>query len=166
MRQFNLAALAAVAAASAVIAAPAFAATTVDVTVGPELQKKAVNSYGVREVDELAADLRATVERRLARTGALDGARVELVLVDAKPNRPTFKQLGDTVGLSMRSFSLGGAKIEGRAVAADGSVTPLSYGYYDTDLQQAAHRSTWGEAQSVFERFAFRLSRGQLMASR
>ena len=57
------------------------------------------------------------------------------------------------------------AKIEGRAVAADGAVTPLKYSFYETDIRQAPYRSTWSDAQWTFDRFAYRLGRGQALAS-
>jgi len=130
MRTAAIAAAALLASASVAFAQPA----SITVTVGPELQAKAERSLGVRDVDDLARDLRKAVEVRLARTHAYDGARVELVLADAKPNRPTFQQLGDTPGLSYRSFGLGGATIEGRMIAPDGTVTPISYRNYDIAL--------------------------------
>ena len=164
MRIVVLAAAAALAAglASAAQAAPA----AVDVTIGPALQAKAAKVYGAREVQLLADELKADVERRLAKTGAYDGARVELVLADAVPNRPTFKQLGDRVGLSALSFAVGGARIEGRIVTADGRVTPVAYRYYENDIRYASGQSTWADAEWTLDRFAYQLSRGQLVASR
>jgi len=147
---------------SAAQAAPA----SVDVTVGPSLQAKAEKTYGVREVRDLADDLRRDVERRLAKTGAYDGARIELVLTDAVPNRPTFKQLADVPGLSLQSLGVGGARIEGRIVTADGRVTPVAYRYYESDIRYARHQSTWSDAQWTFDRFAHQLGRGQMVASR
>ena len=88
------------------------------------------------------------------------------MLVDAKPSRPTFKQLGDTPGLSFQSFSLGGARIEGRMIRADGTETPLSYSWYETDLFQAPYESTWGDAHWSFDRFARRLGKGEVLAQR
>ena len=126
MRTLTLAAVALLASSGAALAAPA----SVNVTVGPELQLKAQKTLGVRDIDDLAKSLQGDVEKRLAKTGAFDGARIDLVLVDAQPNRPTFEQLSRTPGLSLRSFGIGGARIEGRAVAADGAVTPLAYDYY------------------------------------
>src|ERR1700744_4925412 len=124
----------AIAAAVSLLAAPAFATpASVSVIVGPELQKKAVETLGVREIDDLAKELQKTVANRLAKTNAYDGAKIELVLVDAKPNHPTFKQLSDNTGLSLRSFGVGGATIEGRAVSPDGQVTPLRYSYTEPD---------------------------------
>src|SRR5688572_7465585 len=109
-------------------AAPALAApAAVSVTVGPELQKKFDKTYGVREAQQLTADLQRSVETALVKRSAHDGARIELVLTDVKPNRPTFKQMADTPGLSMQSFGIGGATIEGRIVAADGQEQPVKY---------------------------------------
>lgn len=152
----------AIAAAATLLAAPAFATpASVSVVVGPQLEEKAVHTLGVREIDDLAKDLQKTVEKRLARTSAYDGARIELVLVDAKPNRPTFKQLSDRPGLSLRSFSIGGATIEGRAIAPDGSVTPLRYSYEEPDIRWVRSFATWTDADMTFDRFAFQLSRGK-----
>ncbi|HYG27147.1 MAG TPA: hypothetical protein VD906_09585 [Caulobacteraceae bacterium] len=148
-------------------AAPAFAAPAhVSVTVGPELQAKAEKTYGVREVTRLTDSLREDVQRALARSGAYEDARVELVLVDAKPNRPTFKQMTDTPGLSMESFGVGGAAIEGRIVAADGSVTPVAYRWYESDIRQAYGNWIWHDAQWTFNRFASRLAKRDQLARR
>jgi hypothetical protein len=144
------------------MAAPA----SISVTVGPELQLKAVNSLGQRDVDDLVKSLQTAVEKRLAKTGAYDGAHIDLVLVDAEPNRPTFKQLGDTPGLSLRSFGIGGARIEGRAVAADGVVTPLRYSYYSPDIRWASSKAIWSDADWAIDTFADQLSRGSAIASR
>ena len=157
-------------AASAVLllaAAPAVAApAAVTVSIGPALQEKAQETYGVRELQYLADDLQRAVERQLTRTGAYDGARVELTITDAKPNRPTFKQMGDKPGLSVQSFGIGGAAVEGRIVAADGSVTPVGYKWYETDIRQAYGNGTWQDAQWTFQRLAHRLGRGDQLAAR
>ena len=158
MRSFAITTLA----AGLLAAAPALASpASVSVSVGPKLQEKAVRSLGVREVDDLAKDLQKRVETRLSKSGAYDGAKIELVLVDATPNHPTFKQLGDKPGLSMQSVSVGGARIEGRAVAADGTVTPLSYAYLEPDIRWVHGYATWTNAEETFDRFAGELSRGK-----
>jgi hypothetical protein len=150
------------ASASAALAAPA----SVTVSVAPELQKKFDKTYGVREAAELTSDLQSSVEKALARTGAQDGARVELILTDVKPNRPTFKQMADTPGLSMESFGIGGAAIKGRVVAADGTESPIDYSWYETDIRQAYGNWIWHDAEWTFDRFARRLARGQEVARR
>jgi hypothetical protein len=146
--------------------AAAAAPADVTVTIGPELQAKAENNYGIDEVARLARDLQLQVKRSLARSGAYEDARVELVLADVRPNRPTFKQLGDTPGLSFESFSVGGAAIDGRIVTADGAVKPVSYKWYETDIRQAAAHWTWSDAVWTFDRFANRLARRDTLASR
>lgn len=162
MRTIMLAAAALLASATAALAAP----PTVSVAIGPKLQEKAEKEYGVRDVQRLAEELRLDVEKALARTGAYQDARVELVLTDAKPNRPTFQQMGNTPGLSMESFGIGGAAIEGRIVAADGAVTPIDYRWYETDIRQAWGNWVWTDAHWTFDRFARRLSRGEQLARR
>jgi hypothetical protein len=147
---------------SAAMAAPA----QVQVAIGPALQATAEKTYGVRDVRELAEELKSDVERQLARTHAYDDARIELTLVDAVPNRPTFKQMGDRPGLSFQSFGVGGAEIEGRIVTLDGRTTPLAYRYYETDIRYARHNSTWSDAEWTFQQFAGRLRRGDGYASR
>ena len=138
-------------------------AQQVSVAIGPKLQEKAEN-LGQRELDFLAHDLQRTVETRLARAGM--PGRVELVIVDAKPNRPTLEQLGDRPGLSPWSFGIGGATIEGAMVGPDGSRTPLSYRWYESDITWAQHSSTWADAERAFDKFANRLVSGRLYASR
>jgi hypothetical protein len=143
-------------------AAPA----SVHVTIGADLQKQAEKTYGVRDINDLARDLERNVTRALTKSGAYDGARIELTLVDAKPNRPTFKQMGDKPGLSFQSHGIGGARIEGKAIAPDGTVTPLKYSWYESDIRQTYAYSTWHDAQDTFGRFAYRLARGDQLASR
>jgi hypothetical protein len=162
MRLPVLAAAFLLASAATAIAAPA----TVSVGVAPDLQKKFDKTYGVKEAKLLTADLKASVEKELARKSAYQDARIELTLKDVKPNRPTFKQLGDTPGLSLDSFGIGGAAIEGRIVAADGSVTPVSYGWYETDIGQAWGNWVWTDAEWTFDRFARKLARGEELARR
>lgn len=141
-------------------------APEVRVSVSPKLEKLAKDKYGLRDVNDLAAELKRDVERELGRTGVLAGGRAELVLVDAQPNRPTFKQLGDTPGLSFHSFGVGGARIEGKLIALDGSVTPVSYSWYETDIRNAPYSATWSDANWTIDRFARRLARGETLASR
>jgi hypothetical protein len=162
MRTLVLATAALAASATAALAAPA----SVNVSIGPELQAKAAATLGMRDVNDLAKDLRTRVVKELARTGAYDGQRIELELTDVQPNRPTFKQLADTPGLSYESFGIGGARIEGSAIAPDGRVTPISYKYYESDIRWARRGGTWADAEWTIDRFAHQLGRGDAVASR
>lgn len=162
MRALFLTTVTVLASATTALAAPA----AVSVTVAPALQKTFDKTYGAREAGYLTTDLRESVERALGKTAAYDGARIELVLTDVKPNRPTFKQLTDTPGLSMESFGVGGAAVEGQIVAADGAVTPVRYKWYETDLRQAYGNWVWSDAKWTFDRFARKLARGAELARR
>src|SRR5690606_17927532 len=101
---FLAAALLAATAASAAQAAPPGGIASINIIVGPELQDKA-KDYGVREFDTLTSELLQAVERELRKTGSLveTGGRLDLVIEDAKPNRPTMRQLANTPGLSFES---------------------------------------------------------------
>lgn len=162
MRLLALSAAALLASAATALAAPA----TVSVTLAPQLQAKFDKTFGAREAEWLSADLRASVEKAVASRPAYDGARIELVLTDVKPNRPTFKQLGDTPGLSFESFGIGGAAIEGRVVAPDGKETPVRYSWFESDIRQARGNWTWSDAEWTFDRFARKLARGEELARR
>lgn len=166
MRTLLITAFAFVGLAGSALAEPLSTVSSVQVTVGPELAKKAVEDYGVRDVDRLVAELRTDVERQLQRTGVLAGGRVELTLTDARPNRPTFKQLGDRPGLSYQSFGTGGLAIEGKAISIDGDVTPIRYSWYETDLRDSRIGGTWADAEYGIDRFAFQLGRGKVYARR
>ncbi|QQQ19166.1 hypothetical protein JIP62_03330 [Brevundimonas vitis] len=139
-------------------------AQTVTVAIGGELQDK-VQELGEREVRDQADRLGEVVTRVLAREGSLEGARVELVLTDLKPNRPTFQQLGDTPGLDgIRSISIGGAAIEGEILLADGTRQPVRYDWYSSSLEEVRGFGTWQDADRAFSRFANNLVAGRYVS--
>ncbi len=142
-------------------AGAAVAAPTVDVAIGPKLQKKA-DKYGVREFDYLSRDL----QRSFARVPALDSATVKLTIAEATPNRPTFKQLGDTIGLSMQSIGIGGALIEGTVTYPDGRVQPVKYSWYDYAIRDAIGSTTWTGAQRAFDMAARKVARDGAVLTR
>lgn len=134
---------------------------SVEVAIGPDLAGQA-DKLGARELDHLSRDLRRTVERQLARDGLLgqDGGQLRLVIDDAVPSRPTAQQLLSRPGLSMESFGLGGARISGEYVGADGVRTPIRYSWYETDIRLAAGNVTWSDANTAFARLARRIGDG------
>ncbi|MET0336194.1 MAG: hypothetical protein ABW063_00375, partial [Caulobacter sp.] len=111
MRVFTTTLLTAILSAGAALAAPV---SEINVEIGPELAKKAPE-LGARELDDLRGDLKRTVERELERAGQLSpqGGRLDLVITDARPNRPTMQQMARKPGLSYQSFSIGGAAVTG-----------------------------------------------------
>lgn len=161
----KLAFLAPLGAVLAIAAGPALAdPASVSVTIGPDLQEKA-GELGERDVRQQADRLAEVVRRALARSGGLDGARIDLVLTDLKPNRPTFEQMADRPGLDPhRSISIGGAAIEGHITTADGQVLPVSYDWYSHNLADVRGYSTWQDADRAYERLASRLVDGRYVS--
>ena len=133
----------------------------VRVTIGPELQEMA-EDYGERDLQRLAADLEADVEKALVARGRLGGdGRLELVLTDARPSRPTFEQLARRPGLNMRSVSNGGAAIEGEEVGPDGQRRAVKFSWYETDIRWARGKTVWTDAEHAFDRFARQYAEGK-----
>lgn len=151
-------ALAIAAAPLAATAAPLPPVSSVEVTIGAPLQAKA-QEYGPRELNYLESDLRSDVQRSLAAKGLLSrsGAPLHLVIVDARPNRPTFAQLSRTPGLSMRSVSIGGATIDGEIGGRR-----LHFQYWENDIRNERGSATWTDAEQAFQIFAHRLADGRL----
>ena len=159
MRRFAF--LAPLTAAMALAGAVAAQPSAVVVTVSPDFAKTAAE-LGEREVQQQADDLARTVERVLTEQQALDGARIELVITDLKPNRPTIQQATDKPGLDMmRSISIGGAAIEGTITTASGEVQPVKYERYSNNLADVRGYSTWQDASTAFNRLARNLAEGR-----
>ena len=159
MRHFAF--LAPLTAAMTLAGAAAAQPSAVVVTVSPDFAKTAAE-LGTRDVQQQADDLARTVERVLTEQQALDGARIELVITDLKPNRPTMQQAALKPGLDMmRSISLGGAAIEGTITTASGEVQPVKYDYYSTNLADVRGYSTWQDASTAFNRLARNLAEGR-----
>ena len=159
MRHFAF--LAPLTAAMALAGAVAAQPSAVVVTVSPDFAKTAAE-LGEREVQQQADDLARTVERVLNAQQALDGARIELVITDLKPNRPTIQQATDKPGLDMmRSISIGGAAIEGTITTASGEVHPVEYDYYSNTLAEVRGSTTWQDASTAFDRLARNLAEGR-----
>ncbi len=160
----RLAFLAPLAAVLAVAASAHADPATVRVTLGPDLQDK-VENLGSREVQQQADRLAQVVEQTLARRGALDGARIDLVLTDLKPNRPTMEQAIDRPGLDpIRSVSIGGATIEGQITTASGEVLPVRYDWHTTNLADVYGYSTWQDAETAYRRLASNLVAGRYVS--
>lgn len=153
------------AAALAVAATPALAdPASINVAIGPELQQKA-GELGRREVQQQADRLALVVGRALARDGGLDGARIELVLTDIRPNRPTFQQMADRPGLDgHRSRSTGGAAIEGQITTADGRVVPVRYDWFSSNLADVWGVGVWQDADRAYHRLAVNLANGRYVS--
>lgn len=149
----------------AIAAASALAQTgyRVDEVRAGEALSENAGEYGQQDVDHLLDTLHDAVMLELQERGLLvqgESARaIDLVLVDASPNRPTFRQLARNPGLSMQSFSRGGAHIEAQIHGADGAIADrFEYDWYTRDIEDAYYRGVWTDADRAIGRFADRLA--------
>lgn len=136
-------------------AAPA--AAQVNVAVGPVLAAKR-ERYGSDQLSYLSTELAETVRRAAARGGF---SRIDLVLEDAEPNRPTAAMLGRLPELSPFSISLGGARITGTAYRG-GQALPLKSSWYESDLRNELPGGVWPDAERAFQFLAGDLSHGRV----
>lgn len=139
--------------------APAALAGEVNVSLSETFAEKLDKELGEREGEILTNMLIEDIEREFAGELAELGD-INITIIDARANRPTFKELGDTPGLSLQSFGVGGASLSGDVLDADGNVlTSLEYKYYETDIRNAYGRATWSDARRTFDRFADKLAK-------
>jgi hypothetical protein len=126
----------------------------VNVTYGEKAEKAFTKTFGDRE-REVVRDL---LTRNLNRSLGNQAARVDVVINDIVPNRPTFKQLGDRPGLSFQSFGIGGADVTGKAFDGAGNLLgEVSYDWYG-DILWADTSWTWTDADRALYQFSRRLA--------
>jgi hypothetical protein len=140
---------------SSLMATSAFAdGLQINVTYGAKAEKAITKTYGERE----RSAIRDLLERNLTRELGNQAARVDVVINDVVPNRPTFKQLGDQPGLSFQSFGIGGADVSGKAFDAAGNLLgEVSYDWYG-DILWADTAWTWTDADRALYQFSRRLA--------
>ena len=136
--------------------------SVVRVTIGSDLAKK-TEIMDKREFDYLTSELKRTVEKALDKSGALrpGGGELDLVIEDARPNRPTLRQMSGQSGLSYSSFGVGGARVTGEYHAKSGERVPVDYSWYETDITRAPYSSTWSDADTAFDRLADKLAKNE-----
>lgn len=127
----------------------------VSVTYSEDLSEKLSEDYGEREKRVLEDMVGTSLRRELPASVT----RVEVELVDAVPNRPTFQQMGNEPGLSFSSFGVGGAELKGRAFDASGAmVGEVRYRWYSNDIVWAQNAWVWEDADRAIDRFAQELA--------
>ena len=140
--------------ALALMLAPAALAAEINVSVSEDFQEKLQDDYGTREGDYLTKEVKEDLTRELDKAG-VDVARIEVTILDAKPSKPTFKQLGDRPGLDYgASISIGGMKLSAVAYdAEDNETNTFEYSWYEHDIRQTG-LTTWYDANKASNRFA------------
>lgn len=127
----------------------------INITYSDKLEKEFKDNYGLREKKAIEE----TIRKELAEELGKNAVRADIVVIDAKPNRPTFEQLGNTPGLSLQSFSIGGAELSGRTYDAYGNVlSVVNYEYTSPSIIDARMAHTWHDAEYAIYRFARRLA--------
>lgn len=150
--------------AALALAQSAAAVTIAPVSFSPEFEVKLSEELGASEGDYLRTYVEEAVQEELAREGVQlgsGGGAIEIVIVDADPNRPTMQQLRDTPGLDpIRSFSIGGASLRAVVRGANGEVlTEVEHSRYNHNIDEfAGVPNTWSEARSSIRSFARRVA--------
>ncbi|MFW6300277.1 MAG: hypothetical protein ACOC20_05095 [Oceanicaulis sp.] len=130
------------------------------IEIGPALTEKA-EDYGPRELERLSRKMEGAMIDALMDAGRFSeinqpGANVLLVVIeDAEPNRPTFRQLSVRPNLSARSLSLGGARVS--TILTDPAGEELgrfAYSSRTPSLDRSQYATVWAGAQTAFEQFA------------
>lgn len=144
-------------AAIALLAAPAALATEINVAYDPEFAEELADTYGEREGEYLTNAIQKDLNDALEKAG-VDPARIEVTIIDARPNKPTFKQLADKPGLSYGdSISTGGMKLSAIVYDAEGNAgAELTYDWYENNIMNAGP-ATWYDAKKASDRFARKL---------
>jgi hypothetical protein len=133
--------------------------------IGDDLQTELSETYGAREGAFLQDLTEGFVQEALTRAGAMvtEGdapLTVEITIMDAVPNRPTFQQLRDTPSLSLESFGVGGARFEAVIRNASGAVVAtVEHDYYDNDIANAYASTTWSDVRFAARGFARKVAR-------
>lgn len=136
-------------------AAPRNAPLEINISYSDKLNKEFEKNYGNREKAAIEASLRKELNDELGD----NAARVEVTIINATPNRPTFEQMSERPGLSYQSFSIGGAQIEGKSFDAQGKLLhEVEYEYTSPSIYESRYNWTWQDAEYAFYRFARRIA--------
>ena len=136
------------------------AATEIAVTYSEDFAEELADNYGEREGEKLTEDILKDLEHAFEKAG-VDPAKVDVEIVDAKPNRPTFEQISNEPGLdAFRSISIGGMELVGTAYDADGNVLATQeYEWFENNIRDVVGSSTWTDANRASRRFASKLAK-------
>ena len=127
----------------------------------PDYQKKLADDYGERELRELSDALTRAVQLELAKQSRSD-VSLKLIIHDARPNRPTFNQLGISPYRDFsRSFGIGGADVEALIYDEKGQlVQHFRNEWYEHNIEfEFRGTDPWYDARRSFYFFADALRR-------
>ena len=135
------------------------AATEIAVTYSDDFAEELADNYGEREGEKLTEDILDDLHRAFEKAG-VDPAKVDVEIVNAKPNRPTFEQLSSEPGLdAFRSISIGGMELVGTVYDAEGNVVATQeYCWFENIIRDVVGSATWTDANRASRRFATKLA--------
>ena len=144
---------------AAFVALPAHA-STITISFSEDFQETLEDDYGLRESDTLREFVTEDLEEAFTKAG-VDPDQVDVTIINAKPNRPTFEQARNEPSLdTFRSFSIGGMEVEGTAFDADGNTLGnVSYRWFENDIRESRFKATWTDANRASRQFARRLAK-------
>lgn len=133
------------------------------ISFSPEFQESVDDDLGAREGEYLRNAVQEAVSEALTARGATlggNGLTLEISIIDADPNRPTWQQISAQPGLDgMRSISIGGAELRAVLRNASGSVvSEVTHRRYNDTLADVGAASTWSEARRAIRAFAHKVA--------
>jgi hypothetical protein len=149
-------------------ATPSGPVTLGNITASDELLAED-DVVGPRDIERLSNRIRRDFERELSAAGhwadSGAGAVLNVVILDATPNRPTSAQIRANPSLSIRSFGIGGAELEATLVSASGeTVAHYRYEWSSPHIGNSARAGVWTDAERAIGFFADRVA-GSLQAA-
>ncbi|MBL8546336.1 MAG: hypothetical protein JNL81_07715 [Hyphomonadaceae bacterium] len=140
-------------------ASPALADTT-PVSFSPEFQTALEEDLGTREGEVLSTAVSEAIQSELARRGVSNASgAIDVTIVDADPNHPTFQQLLNEPGLNINSVSIGGAELRAVIRHGSGQQTEVSHRRYNATLADTTGAgTTWTEARRAIRQFAVKVA--------
>ena len=122
--------------------------------------------YGDRAIEDLLEEMHEEITGDFAKRGLVLSESaptlLRITIVKAKPNRPTFNQLGEDPSLSFKSYGIGGAEVSAEFITAGGDVVGTAeYDYYSSfgDRPHLSASGVWTDADRAMSRFSKKLSK-------
>lgn len=134
---------------------PIAGAAEVTISYSDDFATELEDNYGEREGDILRREIAKDLTQAFDKVG-VDPARVQVTILDAKPNRPTLEQMRQKPGLDgFRSISLGGMELQATAYDEAGNeLASHEYGWFENNLRDVMGHSVWSDARRASDRFS------------
>ncbi|MDG2044381.1 MAG: hypothetical protein P8J78_07205 [Maricaulis sp.] len=129
-----------------------------------ESMRAKADILGRSELARLSSYLREDLERALMQSSWLgisaDETHLNVVILDATPNRPTMNQVNQSGGTHNREAVTGGASLSATLVRGGEEIANFTYSWQNDALDQNASYGIWTDARTTFDRFANSIADG------